>query len=228
MSSMKRVIESSGGFWRETTPLLPTYVRQINLGSYDRTHAPLSSETDRSRHYLINDVAFSMTAAIVGGSSPNLDDVAQQVAAKWRVRIGVSPLTDDTFDELERVEVKRLTDRLRLMIDKHCGEISAMPVTLPGVGLLETIDVDVIAKEGLAEVKAGERSFRSIDFRQLLLACIALGDRAAGACLILLNPREGICWKEDATSFVEVISLVSYPEFVSRSRFYLSEAGTSA
>ena len=106
-------------------------------------------------------------------------------------------------------------------------DILTMPANLPGVGFLESVEIDVVGSDGICEVKAGDRNFRSIDFRQLLLACVTLPDRIVSDWLVLINPREGIVWRERAETFVETVSLRPYAEFVAQARYYLSDAGVS-
>ena len=65
-----------------------------------------------------------------------------------------------------------------------------------GCGIIDECFGDILYEKTLYEVKAGERSFRSIDLRQVLVYCAldyAAGNRAiSGVCL--LNPRHGVHW----------------------------------
>ena len=91
--------------------------------------------------------------------------------------------------------------------------------TFPGCGWLMECSGDAIAGSILYEIKAGQRGFRNIDFRQTLIYC-ALNFAAKNydiASVCLVNPRlgvfveehlEALCMNTSGAPAVEVLAAI--------------------
>jgi hypothetical protein len=209
-------------------PLLPTYVRRVNLGEYDRTFAPLPSKVDPRRHFIVNDAAFDLVADRQRGNDLNAETALSYVATKWGARLGDRmPGRDREFSKLEIREVEDLAFRLHVMLSDFVDRATSYNRTIPGVGRLESIEVDFDNASTIGEVKSGSRPFRSIDFRQLILSCVVEGPSSSAKELVLLNPREGTVWHRQSAEFLETISLMPFSEFIGEFRYVLTDVGIS-
>lgn len=225
MNSTRRLIESSSSFWRELAPMLPNYVKHVNMGGYDRHDPPIRRDTDRSRHFLINELAFKCFAGRVSPSTSEAENIYTKLQAKWRARLASNTAIDQPLSSLERNDLSELVSRLLIYkrdIDDSPAEFEKI---VPAFGRLENIEIDILTGRSIFEVKAGERPFRSIDFRQLILAAAVLESPRPNIALI--NPREGVVWTDNLFDFVETVCLRSMSELVPEIQFYLSESGIS-
>lgn len=228
MSSARRLVESSGSFWREIAPLLSNYVKKVNLGGYTRIDPPIESTASKGRQFIINETAFQGLAAHVSGTSLDIDAAYASVQNKWSARLPTSnqimvPLTSDEQADISQL-VHRISEYRRLYGINPCQ----YGAVIPAIGRLETVEVDLMSPSVLGEVKAGGRPFRSIDFRQLMLSIIALQGVGDDHRLVLMNPREGTVWSERTHDFIETVCVRPFAEFIHESTFYLSDSGTSA
>jgi len=228
MISSRRLIESSGNFWRDLTPLLPNYVKHVNMGGYERHDAPIRSETEKARHFLVNELAFTCFSNDLKPRSEDADIAYEKLQRKWIRRLPSNPWIDLPLTEDEIGDLSSLFSRLSSYSRILNLNGAIFESVTPAVGRLEYVEIDILTSDAICEVKSGERSFRSIDFRQLLVALIALGSVRIDNTLLLINPREGIVWKENAKDFVESISLRSISDFFGDSLYQLSEVGLSA
>lgn len=228
MISSRRLVESSGNFWRDLTPLLPNYVKHVNMGGYERYDPPIRSGTEKARHFLVNELAFTCFSQGLLPQSEQAASAYELLQKKWLARLPTNlwidtPLTPDEIGDLTSL-VYRLSTYSRML--KLAG--ASFEHVVPAVGRLEAVEIDILTDHAICEVKAGERPFRSIDFRQLIVALIALGSGRGSNTLMLINPREGLVWSELAKEFVEAVSLRPLPEFFGDSVYELSEVGLSA
>jgi len=228
MISARRLVESSGNFWRDLAPLLPNYVKHVNMGGYERYDPPIRSGTEKARHFLVNELAFTCFSRKLLPQSVPAENAYGKLQAKWLARLPNNPWIDSplTPDEIE--DLKSLVGRLS-SYSRALGLSDALfEHVVPAVGRLEAVEIDILTDRVICEVKAGERPFRSIDFRQLIVALIALGRVRVSSDLMLMNPREGLVWSENAKDFIEAISLRPFSEFFGDSVYELSEVGLSA
>lgn len=226
MNSARRLIESSSSLWRELAPMLPNYVKHVNMGGYDRFDPPMRRETDKARHFLINEMAFKCFAGGITSTGVAAKAIYNGLQAKWSARLPANLAIRNALTELEAEELLELISRLvvyKRAIDSDPAEFEKV---VPAFGRLENVEIDILTSTSIFEVKAGERPFRSIDFRQLILAAAVLGSDQRK--LVLLNPREGVIWTESLTDFIETVCLRSMSELMPEIYYYLSDSGISA
>ena len=77
-----------------------------------------------------------------------------------------------------------------------------------GCGVMSSVEGDLIADGCLFEIKAGDRSFRLVDLRQLLVySALAYGGNALTFDRIgLFNPRTGLLWTRELDEVCKAIS----------------------
>lgn len=226
MNSARRLIESSSSFWRELAPLLPNYVKHVNMGGYERLDPPIRRGTDKSRHFLINEAAFKCFARGVATTGPMAAEIYAALQVKWAARLPANTSVAVPLSEEESQELSELSSRLAIYKKLLDNSVAEYEKVIPAFGRLENIEIDILTDKSIFEVKAGERPFRSIDFRHLILAGAVL-DRP-GQKVILLNPREGVVWSETLSDFVETACLRSLSELIPEIRYYISDSGISA
>ena len=206
--------------------MLPNYVKHVNMGGYDRYDPPIRRETNRARHFLINELAFKCFANGVAPSKSASETIYAHLQEKWGARLPSNMAIEEPLSDLERHDLSELVNRLviyRRAIDNGPAEFEKV---IPAFGRLENIEIDILTDKSIFEVKAGERPFRSIDFRQLIIAAAVLEFRRPK--LVLINPREGVVWTENMTDFIETVCLRSMSELVSEIHFHLCDSGISA
>src|SRR5262249_39484161 len=155
-------------------------------------------------HGLVNELAFRLFVASARSDIPPADLAPETVAAsidgatshiRHMRQLSRTPITDPTSPQL--VEAIALAERHLLFFQREQGT-TLLPV-FPGCGWVMECAGDVLAGSTLFEVKAGQRGFRSIDLRQMLVYC-ALNFAAKTydiSTVCLVNPRTGTFAEED-------------------------------
>jgi hypothetical protein len=167
-----------------------------------RQFPPIKSTTAARRRAFINEIAFELfaTAARTGERATwhNTSSIEYAVTSA-RYRIGQfggeegEAIADPVGDE--RIECTELARRLHAYFESASrSEVVEIYPYFPGCGIVDASAGDVYFDGTLWEVKAGDRSFLSTDFRQLLI--YAALNKASGARTInhigLINPRIGV------------------------------------
>lgn len=222
-----RSIVANGALWRELTPLLPALVKQVNMGSFQRFAPPLPSKVSPQRHFLVNDTAYYIAADQIYGRTVDISKTFAAIAEKWKERLANSESINETPSRLESTETLLLARRLVVALKPYTDPSITFSVKLPAFGRLESVDIDVLSDTIIGECKAGDRPFRSVDFRQLILAAAAIGESSRTRHLLLINAREGKLWHSATEEFIQSVSLCNFSEFLYRVRFELSDLGLS-
>lgn len=207
--------------WRTLTPMMDLFVRRMNQNGYERQFTPLKSKIDPSRRGVINEAAnrflsTSIERKIALGKLTVADMNASIVAAAAYVQ-GKDPETDfGRASKAEHDEVVELARRLRHWFSLSVTDWKSV-VTAPyfrGHGRISHCTGDFALPDGIVEIKSGERMFRSVDYRQLLIY-LALHYGHTGILfknLMLVNPRIGVSIQMSSASLSEEISGVSVTE----------------
>lgn len=205
MISVSAFCKMHSSFWKGVAPTTDIFVRRLNLGHYEREFPEMTIPTLPTRRGFINEVAFAVFCQSVRRgqgwppgrlSKAELDEAVTSIrslSARKEIRGEIKQENDLGPEELLDIEEQR--DRLMrfLFINRSVGTLVVEPV-FPGCGIIDTSRGDLIASNVLYEVKAGDRLFRSIDVRQLILYStlnhISRSFRIER--LGLFNPRIGI------------------------------------
>lgn len=190
--------------WAALAPTTDMFVRRLNAELYVREFVPLKSDIQASRRAFVNEVAFSLfcSSQIDGRPRPSEEKIRQAVVLVQRQSslYTYAAVEDRMPDAAETDELLNLLERLQRFFWRVCAgkEIEYSP-RFVGCGFLDTCAGDLRCGETLFEIKAGDRSFRSVDIRQLLIYA-ALNKSAEERPLKkigLFNPRTGVSFVGD-------------------------------
>ncbi len=183
--------------WRSLTPSMEDCVRRYNLSEYDREWPPLPSLSDPRRRGLINEAAFIFFCENNGRSR---DQIAAQFADfiedAFKKAATFLQLQPHAAQALEKREAMALAGRMDTFFSasKSGGGPLLVSPEFYGCGILGSCRGDVIKGDTLFEIKAGDRTFRSIDFRQILTyASLRYAhDKYIFPKIGIFNPRTGV------------------------------------
>jgi hypothetical protein len=236
--SVSAFCKMHSSFWKGVAPTTDIFVRRLNLGHYEREFPEMIIPTQPLRRGFVNEVAFAVFCQSVRRgrgwppgalSKAELDQAVTSVhalTARKEVHGEVKQADDLGPEELLDIEEQR--DRLMrfLFLNRSVDRLVVEPV-FPGCGIIDTSKGDLIASNVLYEVKAGDRLFRSIDVRQLIMYSMLnhISKSFRIERLGLFNPRIGIsatipiddlCFeisgKNSAELFAEITAVVSSGE----------------
>ena len=211
--------------WKSLTPTSELFVRKINGGLYERVFTPMNSVTAPSRRALINEVAFTLFVrhgdTLVPHNARRVSDL--EIAACFAVaheaitrldRVHSSDVAE--MDRTESDEAVRQAIRLAtFFLAQNRGAIMYNP-DFQGCGMINSCFGDVLVGGALYEVKAGERRFRSVDIRQVLVYA-ALNYQANShdiRTIGLFNPRTGVSFKASLDEFCFEVSGQASPDLL--------------
>lgn len=206
-------------FWTEYTPTSEHFVRRLNLEWSERWCPPMPRPQEAIRSALVAEFAFSKLCQSLSGAM-NVNDEKALGEAISRIK----PLVDDPSALTEPIsmeengEVVRIFDRLQ----EYFGVREERKILRPifdGCGYVDSSEGDIISGESLFEIKTVERSFRSIDVRQLITyaALNHLSQQFRIESLGIVNARRGlyfemsvevICYEISGRSSQELFSAV--------------------
>ena len=193
------------GFWHELLPMEEKFVRELNTlrtEQFARRTRALVAHFDRD---FVNELGFRLFRETALNT--------RLFAVRSMDRVDAESLINDTRQFIERLrsssgrpsqpliveavhvtEAQAMAQRLRRCFQTQMllGTLTFEPA-FPGCGIVDEANGDIYSEGTLFEVKAGDRSFRATDVRQLLVYCAL--NHAAGAFRIrnvgLVNPRVG-------------------------------------
>lgn len=238
MISVTRLSSSFTSFWQELLPTGDAFVRRMNLDK-QRFCVPLDSKVQAARRALVNEMGFQMFKLSLG-SGFSLDqtrytteELTQIYLQAWR-SLQMSHWFRDSdasdLDEIERAETVEIARRLRHFFrELHSGKAPQLSVVFPGCGFVDNSEGDVLIEQTLYEIKAGDRSFRLIDIRQVLVY-LAMNQSANYYDINkvgFLNPRLGVCYSLDVEELVVRVAGTSSVELFSDIVYFVSGSGVS-
>lgn len=104
-------------------------------------------------------------------------------------------------------EARVLAQRLVQFFERAIKSTLVGFPAFPGCGWVDDCAGDIFGSGTLFEVKAGERLFRSIDLRQILIyGALDFAGKTYGVINVcLVNPRMGVFWHESLDNFVRIL-----------------------
>jgi hypothetical protein len=199
------------------------FVRRYNAHGYERFWPPLPSISDPARRGLINEAAFIFFCENFGRSrSEVVADREALLATAFRRSVAYLNLSDERpFSESESRECVAIAGRLETYFyaDRMSGSgHMAIGPAFRGCGLVGSCNGDVMKGSTLFEVKAGDRKFRSIDYRQLLIyAALHYSEaREILGRLGVCNPRTGVAVVVPTQTFAYEVSGLNALELFER------------
>ncbi len=201
MISEHQFAASYSSYWNQVIPLCDGYWRLENM-LVTREQVPISPKAAKSFRGVVNEAGFRAFCVLrtEGGTVTRESvlatvDVTLPDALNFVERLAsTKKLGHDLFDEDARREAAIIALRL-LHFFPGLRPTQLRPI-FPGCGVISTCEGDVIEGECLYEVKAGERTFRVTDLRQLLVySALAYSAGTMHFTSIgLFNPRMGVSW----------------------------------
>jgi hypothetical protein len=227
----KAFVLAHTSFWQELLPASERFVRAMNL-CVERFEKPLRPRSPEALRGLVNELAMRLVAAAFDESVGSEQLLASHVTLcvqaatafirrfRQSSREELPPLTPEGIEES-----KELAQRLEGFFHTHANEALELFPLLPGFGWLDECNCDAWTAEAIFEIKSGDRTFRSIDVRQVL-AYLALNHLAGGRHLgvvFLVNPRRGIFFRIEVEELASELSARPFVELVQEIQIYLLE-----
>ena len=228
MISEKQFAASHPGFWDALLPFAEPYVRTKNLNA-KRFEASLVSINSPVDVALINEVAFELfilsdSMECQPGSLP--EEVVRHAINNVVGYVGAFHQPAGPRPKLTKAglqEAQRIARRLATFFAPHKPLTSR--VGFPGCGWLDHAEGDVLSGSTLFEIKGGARTFRAVDYRQLLIYCaldFSSGSKAIDR-ICLLNPREGIYIEESVDVLCQRIAGAGAVDILADIVHYIAE-----
>lgn len=220
--------------WNTISPLADGYWAFENM-MVDRFVPPLTARAPKGMRAVLNETAFRAFCALHGKHQPiRRADVLEAVdhhlseAIEYVSRFSSAPpLEARDVDEVCRREAGVLALRLSTFFP------GVTPTFLRphfmGCGLISACEGDLIEGNCLYEVKAGERSFRVIDLRQLLTysALAYASGKLTFSEIGLVNPRRGVTWRKSLEDVCNAVSGLRLSDTMSALVEHFSSASVS-
>lgn len=217
MTSEASFSSSHHGFWHDLLPMGEAFVRTANM-ERARFLPPLErAEAPPDRRGLVNELAFRLFGRChdLGVSAASLPpELLSEEAEHARKFIetfrqhGRGPL--EVVGEGGIREAVELSARLEAFFARALASGVKLEIRPPfaGCGWLSNCEGDALAAGTLYEIKAGDRSFRSADFRQMLVYCaLAFASKTQDVRRVcLVNPRQGVYFSESLPALCEAMA----------------------
>jgi hypothetical protein len=240
MVAAERFSGMSGTYWSAALPRLEHFVRLANLGPR-RVFAPLDVDFPADRQALVSETAFMLWAlegplvriatgqverAVTAARSrlSSVDDAANLGGQLSASELDVVQELAARLDAYTRAPGYRLID---LQVEQR----------LPGCGVVTSGVPDILGRYGdrpghprvIAEIKAVDRTFRSMDFRQLTAYVVLYfaAQQEVAEVLALFNPLRGTSFEVGTEEFFEDVAGAPADEVVQRLMGDWSSVGVS-
>jgi hypothetical protein len=233
MISERQFSNTFTSFWREAVPMLDAFWRTQNLAA-ERFCEPLNTDGNRQIRGVINELAFEVfcrrsalpEAKLSKLAAIKLAEEALPKVVQYINRfITTSPIRPEEVSPAEIAEALTLTKRLLEYFREYepSKDVMFRPKFF-GCGMIGSCEGDLLAGKTLYEIKSGNRSFRVVDIRQLIIYCALNRPRNAYNIenLGLVNPRVGLYWVRDVESISRAISGKSAAELLDELVAYFS------
>lgn len=216
--------------WHALAPTSERFVRQINL-NLDRYARQLSFSDEPARRGFLNEVAFQFTKLKYTVADANIIDASAAARSRLatierQVRGAVDDPSDNEMDSVRAIQ-QSLANFVRHR-SSPASKVTFEP-NFAGCGFLNPCVGDILIRDELYEVKAGDRRFRSTDLRQLLTYCAL--NYAAGSYSIAkagcVNPRRGTYFVLELDAIAHEMAGKSSTELFSEIIYQVSSGGVS-
>lgn len=203
-------IRNYTNFWKSLFPGGDDYVRLINSALGVKFADNLDFNDIPKRRALINNVSFSLFELFIKRKidKSEIEEFTVKNFALKSIIINESKRSSfnsdfsDSVNDEELKVIKWISSRL---INNYFREnpLLLRPI-FKGCGILFEATGDLIYKDVIVEIKAGDRNFNIQDIRQLYVY-LALNHQSGKKKLHqmeLFNPRTGVIWRE----FIDIVS----------------------
>jgi hypothetical protein len=212
MISEKVFISSFNSFWQDLIPTGEAFVRAINLGTH-HFDVPLRSSVESNRRGMVNEFGFRLLEVSIT-SNTSIEDAYRSKELLGKIAQHAINLasryqnpTDEKIAPLgqdELVEGLGIAKRLRMFFQGNEPDIPLTPSPrFLGCGFIDDCIGDLLVESTLYEVKSGDRTFRLLDVRQILvyLALNYVSHTYRIGNIGFVNPRTGSFYKLGVSDF---------------------------
>lgn len=231
MISEKQFAISHAAFWHQLFPMAEEYVR-IRNQSLNEFLSPLTTVLLPRTRAVVNEIGFRLFVAslqfrriISSVPSDAIDACVRDglLHIRFMRENGRKPVLDPGAKEIDEARV--LAERLVVFFNRVTKSTLVGFPAFAGCGWVDDCSGDVLAGGTLFEVKAGERLFRSIDLRQILIyAALDFAAKTFGIVNVcLVNPRIGVFWHEPLEHLCQNLAGRHAPEVLGDIVDYMSE-----
>lgn len=227
-------------YWKKAMPMADHFIRRVNMNPV-RFADPVLSRALPERRGLINETAFLLAenAAEDGALDGNFDhfdffdffEGAEAEAVRRIALLEKRPAGElvplDSSESTEVIDISKAI--LKFIKDEGASSDFTFSPGFPGCGLISECVGDLLVKDSLCELKAGERGFRSHDLRQVLI-CICLNHaqpkhRINRLCVV--NPRRGVKFDVQVDVLSKAIAGASFVDVANDLIRFVSETHIS-
>jgi hypothetical protein len=133
------------------------------------------------------------------------------------------------LNEQETLESKEIAKSLSLYFSRTKEISLTFWPEFPGCGIIQQCKGDIIQGNNLIEVKAGDRTFRITDLRQLLTyCCLNFASKKYDLhSVTLLNPRRGVFYETSIAALVTACTGARAIDFFTDMVAFISTEGNS-
>jgi hypothetical protein len=213
---MTSEIKFSTGFssvWKEIMPLSDGFWSVENMLTH-RVAAPITNKAPKHIRGLVNELAFiAFTRLANSGKKASREDVSKTISESISEAITyinrVNPTEIASSKLIDETCIREATlITLRLLAFFPLGKPKTLRPKFIGCGFINACEGDVIFNDHLFEVKAGDRTFRVSDLRQLLTysALAHTSGNLNFTKIGLFNPRTGLSWSKSIDDVCLAIS----------------------
>jgi hypothetical protein len=188
---------------------------------------------DRDRRSVINELGFRLFKEQWQEkriSEKRTREIAEAVQA-YIIRLTRSKdrLLKVPLSNQENTEALKLADSLRRFFLRTKDRSLVFWPEFPGCGILHKCVGDVLQGSKLIEVKAGDRTFRMTDIRQVLTYCSLnfASKRYDLRDIVLVNPRRGVFHQTSVADLIVECSATTAVDFFSSVIEFISAEGNS-
>jgi hypothetical protein len=210
MISERKFAHSYTSFWNQLLPRLDSYLRLVNC-AYERydNEIPFQISGHRDRRGIVNELGFRLFAesTICGPLADEKIKILSESVRHYVERL--SKATDDVAkEEVNEQEIKEsmlIAGSLSRYFQTTPSSELVFSPDFPGCGIIDSVKADILHGTELFEVKAGDRSFRVTDIRQVLVyCCLDFASKKYGVkSVVLLNPRRGTYFRTTVNDMVK-------------------------
>jgi hypothetical protein len=234
MISEKKFAGTYTTFWRELLPMGERFIRQQNM-SLERFSPPLHSSLPPHVRGIVNEMAFRLFCRYVNRRCKEFRDqdvqeaMDESISYIRRFRESREAITY-MIEEEERTEAVDLATRLGVFVsDRREGENVISFPRFHGCGIIDSCEGDILLAKTLYEIKAGDRDFRLVDLRQVLIYCALNYARPIYEidAIGLVNPRRGVFFVVSLEALCQELSGVPANDVCFTIVEFISQPGSS-